>query len=356
MEVAERIKRLQRLDLFEHLTDKQVHRDFVRQMEEKRLDPGEILFKDNDPGDAMYVLLQGTLEVKKDFRIITRVDPVDFVGEMALIEDKPRSATVVAIKPSLLLRVNRALFEQYLHMHPGLLLSITRSLSRKIRNDTETITRECERANILLHDIKNQLTPFLYLDLLADSLVEAPARKYLRVMLACRQHLAALTDEAMAVVKRQNRPYVLRPASLAGEISDLLENELANHPDLRDKSLQLVVLARLKEFPFHRLDIRRVLINLILNSGQASPPGSTIVIEIDRQDEQAVVRVRDHGPGIPPELNDRVFAAHFTTKPDGNGLGLTSCRQIVEQRHGGQIGFVSTPGRETVFTFTLPMK
>lgn len=356
MEVAERISRLKSLDLFEHLAEEDLHR-FLAEVGERQLAPGEVLFEDGDPGESMYVLLKGMLEVKKDFRIITWLEPVDYVGEMALVEEKPRSATVIAVKPSLLLRVDRDVFARYLAVDSGLLLSITRSLSRKIRNDTEIISQDCERANILLHDIKNQLTPFLYLDLVAQSVPEeGPSRKYLQIMQECWRRLSAMTEEAMAVVKRENRPYFLRPASLPGLIKDLVENELADHPDLKERTLEYRILSEMKEFPFHENDIRRVLTNLILNSAQASPPGGTIVVEVEEVAGMAQVRVRDHGMGVPPELHDLIFAAHFTTKESGNGLGLASCRQIVEERHGGSLDFISTPGQETVFTFTLAMK
>jgi two-component system sensor histidine kinase DctS len=63
--------------------------------------------------------------------------------------------------------------------------------------------------------------------------------------------------------------------------------------------------------------------------------------------------VTDAGPGIAPEVAQRLFTPFFTTKDEGMGLGLSLCRTVVEQ-HGGAIEFENLP-RGTVFRFTLPL-
>ncbi len=354
MDVSERIRHMQALDLFQDLSEEK-HREFIGALAEKQLNPGDILFRDGDPADSLYVLVKGALSVTKNNRPITQVEPVDYIGEMALLEDLPRSATVTAVKPSVLLVVSRPLFERYLQGHPVSQLSITRSLCRKIRRDTEMIARDCERANILLHDMKNRLTPFMYLDLLVEPLSGGPHAKFIHMMRECRRHLLAMTEEAMALIKKQKRAYTLESASLLGLVCDVVENELPEHPDLDGKTMRVVSVREIPEFLFHQFDIRRVLTNLILNAAQASMAGGDIEVEVDHGEKEAVVRVRDHGEGIAPELSEKIFAFQFTTKEQGNGLGLSSCRQIIEERHGGSLGFTSIPGEETTFTFTLPM-
>jgi signal transduction histidine kinase len=88
--------------------------------------------------------------------------------------------------------------------------------------------------------------------------------------------------------------------------------------------------------------LEQVLINLVLNALDATPPGGEV--EIDARPVAAhgrpgvAVSVRDTGPGIPPELLPRVFEPFFTTKPAGRGtgLGLAICRDIV-RAHGGEL-------------------
>lgn len=91
--------------------------------------------------------------------------------------------------------------------------------------------------------------------------------------------------------------------------------------------------------------------NILLNSIQAieNNPGQVYVRYV-QQSDLVIIEIVDSGPGISPESIDKIFNPLFTTKQHGTGLGLTSCKNIVEQ-HGGKISVKNTP---TTFTITLP--
>jgi signal transduction histidine kinase len=93
-----------------------------------------------------------------------------------------------------------------------------------------------------------------------------------------------------------------------------------------------------------------VFVNLIVNSIQAMNNGGTIEIKIKSNENEAVIDFIDSGPGIPPELMEKIFEPLFTTKQKGTGLGLASCKNIVEQ-HSGKIIVKNNP---TTFTIILP--
>jgi signal transduction histidine kinase len=67
-----------------------------------------------------------------------------------------------------------------------------------------------------------------------------------------------------------------------------------------------------------------------------------------------VVDVADNGPGVPPELTDRIFNPFVTTKPQGSGLGLAIVRKIVDA-HDGRVDLTSLAGSGTRFRITLPV-
>jgi PAS domain S-box-containing protein len=109
----------------------------------------------------------------------------------------------------------------------------------------------------------------------------------------------------------------------------------------------------------------QVFTNLLTNAFEALNGRGHIDVTaaLDRVDRSAdqepapptvVVDVADGGPGVPPELSDRVFDPFFTTKPQGSGLGLPIVRKIVDA-HDGRIDLVSRPGEGTRFRITLPM-
>lgn len=106
--------------------------------------------------------------------------------------------------------------------------------------------------------------------------------------------------------------------------------------------------------------ILQVMTNLLSNAAKFSPRGGTVEIAVQRGAAGSLrVSVMDHGKGIPPEFQPRVFDrfaqadSSSTRQKGGTGLGLSISKAIVE-RHGGRIGFESEPGVATTFTFELP--
>lgn len=109
----------------------------------------------------------------------------------------------------------------------------------------------------------------------------------------------------------------------------------------------------------------QVVNNLVLNAVQAMPAGGIVRVSLYNTHlngtsglavppgDYVALRVEDEGPGIPPELLERIFEPYFTTKEGGSGLGLTSCQSIVRQ-HGGEIAVYSEVGKGSVFTVFLP--
>jgi len=103
-------------------------------------------------------------------------------------------------------------------------------------------------------------------------------------------------------------------------------------------------------------ELNQVWTNLLDNAIDALDGSGTITLTTRREGDCARIEVADDGPGIAPEVRDRVFDPFFTTKDvgAGTGLGLDTARRIVVDRHGGSLAVESAPGR-TVFRVTLPL-
>lgn len=93
-----------------------------------------------------------------------------------------------------------------------------------------------------------------------------------------------------------------------------------------------------------------VFSNLITNAVQAIENNGELNLRINEEPKEVIVEIEDSGSGIPQENISKIFEPLFTTKPTGTGLGLVSCKNIVEQ-HGGTISVNNNP---TVFTIKLP--
>jgi len=98
--------------------------------------------------------------------------------------------------------------------------------------------------------------------------------------------------------------------------------------------------------------MRVILMNIIQNAVHAVGTKGTITIGISESRTLVNVSISDSGPGIPKENLEQIFTPLFTTKKEGTGLGLASCKQIIEM-HGGTINVKNRP---TTFTITLPKK
>ena len=145
---------------------------------------------------------------------------------------------------------------------------------------------------------------------------------------------------------------------LVEEVLVLTEKDLSKHQVHVDKKY----LARPK-VPVVRGQIEQILLNLVINARQAMPRGGRLQIEVreNQAAQMAEVKITDTGVGIPPEQLRLIFEPFYTTKePDehghgGSGLGLSVCRQIIEQ-HLGRIRVESLVGKGSKFTVKLPMQ
>ena len=100
--------------------------------------------------------------------------------------------------------------------------------------------------------------------------------------------------------------------------------------------------------------MQQVLVNLLLNALDATPPGGLVSLRVFRGGNHGEIEVRDTGRGIPDALLDKVTQPFFTTKPSGTGLGLAICRQLVEL-NGGDMRIVSSEGQGTTVRLSLPL-
>jgi len=103
-----------------------------------------------------------------------------------------------------------------------------------------------------------------------------------------------------------------------------------------------------------REQIAQVLLNVVLNAVQASPPGATVRVHAGVADGRALIDISDEGGGIPAGESERIFEPFFTTKPRGTGLGLAISQRIV-LAHGGTIEVTASSALGTTFRLRLPL-
>ncbi len=142
------------------------------------------------------------------------------------------------------------------------------------------------------------------------------------------------------------------------DLKDLCDSVLALHEGMahqKNVSLQLSAAAQVQSSCDSR-KVKQILINLVQNALEASPPGATIeVVLLPGPYEGARVEVRDRGPGIAPDVSAHLFQPGATTKERGTGLGLALARARARQ-HDGELSLKDREGGGCIATLTLPAK
>jgi signal transduction histidine kinase len=454
---------LRRVPFFADLSDDDLAH-VTERSELVELAAGDVLANEGEPGDELFVIVSGEIQVVKRSREsevpIATLGPGEIVGEMAIFESQPRNATVRAHAPTRVIRISRDEILPILRTRPTATLSMLRTLLGRLRN-TESMLREREKLAALgtlsaglAHELNN---PAAAVSRSASLLREALDR------------LAATTSALGAVADTPERAETI--AGLAAEVarhaggvepldpldaSDLawdLETFLADRgvPDAGDLAQSLVtggwdrehlerieaefpgdalgrivawiaagsavnalvdevatgarriseIVKAVKEYSFMdqapvlRVDVRagldntlvilrsklkagititkdyqpdlpqidaygselnQVWTNILDNAIDAMNGTGEIRIRAFQRDTDVVVEICDSGPGMPPDVRDRIFEPFYTTKPPGSGTGLgLHISHNVVARHRGRINVRSRPG-ETCFEVCLPME
>ena len=110
----------------------------------------------------------------------------------------------------------------------------------------------------------------------------------------------------------------------------------------------------LPPLPMDPSRVKQALLGLLVNAIQASPQGGRVVVTTRRKGKKLVIEVKDEGTGIPEKMQDKIFKPFFTTKKDGNGLGLAIAWKIMEA-HGGRLRALNNPLEGATFTMELPL-
>ncbi len=218
---------------------------------------------------------------------------------------------------------------------------------------SETLSTIGTLVATVAHDMINIVTPLQWLvDLmLRDADVNPEDEEAVRRQ---TKRLSALAERLMSF--SQSEDVSLSPAAIndivASTIS-LLNTEIS-HNSIR---LEMDLAEDLPEVLVDETHIDRVFLNLCLNAIEAmeDTENPRLTIRTYQDQDEVVISFKDNGPGIPADSDHDVFEPFFTTKETGTGLGLFSCRRIIQGDHNGVIEYESEPGQGTIFTVRLPV-
>ena len=204
------------------------------------------------------------------------------------------------------------------------------------------------------HEVKNPINAIVvHMELLRNKIYasNAPALRHLDVIQSEIQRL----DRVVQTLVDFSRPMELQLADedlrqITSLVLTLASVELAaQNVQIETQLPQKAVVVKVDADM-----LRQAVLNIVLNGTQAMPNGGTLRVSLREEARHAVLTIADTGEGIASEVLPRIFDLYFTTKKDGNGIGLAMCYRIV-QLHSGVLEVESEPGHGATFTIRLPL-
>jgi len=268
-------------------------------------------------------------------------------GSVVVIEYEPVVATQI---------VSRALAMLIVSLVAATVLVIAAvvfwRLSRKAEALSEQLARDRqlkmlgEMSAVLGHELRNPLASLKgHAQLLVERIPEEhPSRRGVERVVSEAIRMERLTEQILEFA---------RTGAVEQSLEDPAEVARASVEESGLAGVDLFIKDGLPPWPMDRLRIERVLINLLKNALQASPPEETVDLTVKNEEDGLVFEVRDRGDGLPPGEEAWIFEPFHTKRIRGTGLGLAVSKQIVEA-HQGRISARNHPEGGAVFRIWLP--
>ena len=277
----------------------------------------------------------------------------DSDGQLSMQNLMLGMVTMLAVFAVIVLTINKSLSKlvqmrtKELEEQKNNLLNLVEEKTNEVLK-AERLSAIGELSGRLAHDLRNPLSVMkMSIDLIKQHPADAKLSdgviiKRLDLIEKSIERISHQVDDVLGYVR--NSPLKLELVSLRNLILGSIDK--INVPG----DVQVTVAAHDEKINCDIIKMDAVFINLIINAIQSMERGGKIEIKIYSQYDDVLIDFIDSGPGIPEDSIVKIFEPLFTTKQKGTGLGLASCKNIVEQ-HGGKITVKNNP---TTFTIRLP--
>ncbi|MDX2227325.1 MAG: ATP-binding protein [Verrucomicrobiae bacterium] len=329
----------------------------------------EVIFREGDPGDVMFLIDTGHVKITKKGRgggneVLSTLTNDDFFGEMAVIDEEPRSATAISVEACVLWKIDRHDFQTLIVCrYPDIAMNLIKIITARIRSldrlfvaemlKSERLSLVGQMAGSIVHDFRNPMTAIKSAgQILQINKKPETIDRMAEIIVSQVDKMELMTRELLDYCRGECR-YEMQPVSIE-KLLRTIEEE-SREPLARKKvslTVQVEPMPSLMADP-HALE--RVLVNLMNNSADAMPQGGNITFRAQFETDRIELMVADTGKGMGPEILSQIFEPFFTQgKKKGTGLGLAIVKRIIEA-HGGTIRVESEPGLGTTFTIQLPL-
>ncbi len=380
---------LKNIYFFHTMTDASL-RKILALCAEKAYEKGSVVFFEDAPGDCFFVILDGELEIWKrygqsDELLLGVSGSGQPVGEMSLIDNQPRSATVRAKTPVRVLVIQAEDFNNLLATENSICVTLLRSVTMMVRRSNQSHIADLDRQNRELARAYGELKSAQD-ELLSRERLSVVGRFSSLILHDIRNPLSALKSRIDLLQLNRGDPVyfsqailkinsdISRMETLAAEFLDYargdirLQMTICNLASLFERFMDTMLLKA--ERQNIRIEVRngvekpvildsdrilRVLINAAENACKAMPLGGTLTVSASAGADTLQLDVADTGEGMSPEVLAHIFEPFYSSAASGGtGLGMIIIKSIVDAHHG-TVTVVSEVGSGTRVGIALPL-
>jgi len=361
---------MRRIDFFADLADDELAAIHPL-LHEVRFAAGEEIFREGDEGNCLYIILDGRVEIRKLIREnieeqaeLKTFEPLDYFGEMSLVDNTFRSASAKAATDVKLLRIWKNDFLQICIEHPRILFHLMQTISLRLRHSNEqfadvlnTLLMKNKMAAIgtaaakIVHDIKNPITVIILTAQLMEALYPETA-KYVSKIVKQTETMNEMVHEILDYSRGENIALDIESNDLAAFLGSVHEDLEALARDLHIELAMRNEVAVPVSFDNKRM--KRVVVNIVKNAMEAIRGEGRVELIATVEAGKLHLAITDNGPGIPEDLLPTIFEPFVTRgKKTGTGLGLAISQKIVADHHGSIVAANGEKGAR--FDIYLPI-
>jgi signal transduction histidine kinase len=394
--INDRIKILSQTKIFEK-SDNLILFDIANVLKEKHVKKEKIVLKKGDTGNAMYIIVKGSVRVHDGNHVLSRLTQGSVFGEYSLIDEETRSASVTAEEDSILLKLSQEDFYVLVSKNQEILNNVLKVLIGrmrdmnaleeklaksyiKIQNQKQEIEEQhhnileqkqlLEEQNydllslneeknqlmtVMVHNMKDPLTSSLcMIDILKSEITdtEHPYYAHTQVIYSSLERMNKMINEVLNLNKIESKFFQLQVEKLY--LNKIVKNVISHFKfSIEQKQLKINLFLEESYSRLNSVYTYQIFDNLISNAIKFSPINSTITISLINKSSKIIFKITDEGPGIHKNLVENLFNLYerqsdWKKENPNEGLGLSIVKKYVEAMKG-TVWFESELGKGCTF-------
>ena len=398
-DTQESVLLLRQVEMFKEFDDEALAL-LASRMKEVRRNKNEVLFKKGDPGNSMYIIVEGSVKIHNNEHVFATLNSKQYFGEYSLIDQTTRSTSATTARPSRFLILMQEDFDNIMASKPMLWRKLMIPTIKRLRSFNDIEEHLTQKANeiekgqallmaekqelekqkadleqknsakdrfftIISHDLKNPFSAIINItDLMLNDIYHNDPQKdreYIKQINFYSHRIFGLLENLLQWARSQTGQIKIsyKKIDLNSMFNNIIELQsgVAQQKNIfidMDPDLDLYAFADQNMVTF-------IFRNILSNALKFSLDNSTVTIKAEETDNDMIaISITDQGMGMDEKQIDNLFkidsrslSYNDNNELEGTGLGLILCKEFVE-KNNGTISVSSTKGQGSTFTFTIP--